>query len=76
MQVTIRKLASKKQETIPVNENEIGMTLLEFLKLKGFPIASSCSGKGICKKCVFNKAQLSCEIKVSSIKDKIQIDYL
>jgi len=60
-----------------------GKSLLELLRLNSIPIASSCYGEGICKKCVINDGIISCQIFVKDfIKDSkihnniIIIDYL
>lgn len=40
---------------------DLRMTLLEFLRAQSIPVASSCAGDGVCLKCVFNGAELSCQ---------------
>lgn len=45
-------------------------SLMDFLRSIGIPIASSCYGEGVCKKCLINEDIVSCQLKV---KDFIQI---
>lgn len=73
----IYKVASNsKIEFIP-NKDELNLDLLTYLrKLKKLPIASSCNGVGVCKKCVCNTDQLLCKILVKDSPKQIKIDYL
>lgn len=41
--------------------------LLNFLLENNYTIASSCSGEGKCKKCIFNKDQLSCQLQIKTL---------
>lgn len=77
--------ASAKAYSLQASPAHADMSLLDFLRSHGLPIASSCSGKGKCRKCVFNTDKLSCEIKVKDFikgvtegvtEDVIEIDYL
>jgi Na+-transporting NADH:ubiquinone oxidoreductase subunit NqrF len=57
------------------------LSILEFLRKEKIPIASSCFGEGICKKCVFNGDQLGCQINLKDLFNQstqavIEIDYL
>ena len=38
--------------------------LMDFLRARGIPIASSCGGDGVCQKCVINTDLLSCQFTV------------
>lgn len=38
--------------------------LMDFLRSKGIPIASSCGGDGVCRKCVVNGDNLSCQLSL------------
>ncbi|MBY0518296.1 MAG: 2Fe-2S iron-sulfur cluster binding domain-containing protein [Bacteriovoracaceae bacterium] len=61
--IRVRGLASGKI----VGEYEVtdpGEFLMFFLMQQGLPIASSCAGDGVCKKCVVNGDRLSCQIRV------------
>lgn len=53
-------------------------TLIEFLRRHQLPIASSCHYNGVCQKCTFNKNQLSCQLKISDLKNDLEMifDYL
>ena len=57
------------------------LSLLEFLRQEKIPIASSCYGEGVCKKCVVNKDQLACQVYLNQLFLKgprvvIEISYL
>ena len=64
--------------------SDLNKTLLNFLSEKGYPIASSCKGQGVCAQCRFNENLLSCQINVSQILDycrensnyEVKISYL
>ncbi len=38
--------------------------LMSFLQGHGLPVASSCDGEGVCRKCVVNGELLSCQVTV------------
>ena len=78
-QITIIAKASNTVISIPVKAEELNMSVLEFLRSHSIPIASSCDGEGICKKCKINGLILSCEITVDEIIKnslKVEVDYL
>ena len=62
------------------------ISLMDFLRNNGVPVASSCYGEGVCKKCVVNKDILSCQIRIldfisntdsqETSNIQIEIDYL
>ncbi len=62
--ITVYGRASQKiVATLEIDhESEI---LMFFLMRKGLPIASSCAGDGVCKKCVINQDILSCQVTVA-----------
>lgn len=62
--LTIKGSASQKSTTLTPLSSELELSLMDFLIKHGFTIASSCSGEGICKKCVVNDDLISCQIKV------------
>lgn len=71
--------ASKNKLEIPVRDSELSMSLLDFLRLNQLPVASSCSGEGVCKKCIVNKNILSCMTTVERAMIElgdIEIEYL
>lgn len=47
-------------ETITLRNEDLDKTILEFLQHYKVPIASSCMGEGVCKKCIINDNILSC----------------
>ena len=59
--------ASKNENTITVQQVDLKLTLLEFLMQHGIPVASSCAGEGVCRKCVYDGNQLSCEISLETL---------
>jgi Na+-transporting NADH:ubiquinone oxidoreductase subunit NqrF len=81
LQITIVGLASQKQTTINVSENDLEKNLLVWLRENQIHIASSCSGEGVCKKCVIQKDWLSCKFTLKTFFErepsgKIFISYL
>jgi Na+-transporting NADH:ubiquinone oxidoreductase subunit NqrF len=74
--------ASKKIILSRIINNEIAQTnCMEWLILNKITIASSCNGSGVCKKCVINNNQLSCQLKLFEIANSegqisINISYL
>lgn len=80
MQLQIIGSASGQKSFIEVGKDEYDSTLLEFLRSHGFPIASSCSGRQQCRKCVLNTDILSCDITVeeflSTHGNTIKVGYL
>lgn len=75
-EIIVKGRASKKSWCFPVNKKEYALTLLEFLESKNMPIASSCSGQGVCRRCIFNNDRLACEEKLKDISFDVEIDYL
>jgi ferredoxin len=71
--------ASLREYELEVTADDLALTVLEFLQKHQFPIASSCSGEGICRKCIINQNILSCMEKVSEWlkrNKKIEVSYL
>ena len=71
--------ASNRKISLNVTNEDLELTLLEYLRKQNFPVASSCDGEGVCKKCIINGDVLSCKIKVSEMiaqKLEINVDYL
>ncbi len=61
LEVIIFGQASHTQiKKISLTESDLEKTILEFLQENKIPVASSCMGEGICKKCVINGNILSC----------------
>lgn len=49
----IKGLASGKEvKTIEVTTQQLEANLMDFLLFYKIPVASSCSGKGVCQKCI------------------------
>lgn len=75
--IIIKGLASSKTREIEVTDDDLDKSLLSFLSSKGIPVASSCSGKAKCHKCVFNEEILSCDEKVKDwIGEEIRFGYM
>lgn len=80
------KASNKTVRTIGINyvqyEANKHKTLMQFLIENQIRIASSCSGEGVCKKCVVNDQLISCQITLEEfLKNEnnakiITIDYL
>ena len=77
--LNIKGLASGKNHQITVQPFELTNPHMNFLMSHSFHIASSCSGEGVCKKCIVNKTIISCQITVQDflkVSDTVLIDYL
>jgi hypothetical protein len=60
LQITLKGLASQNVWIFKVSDEDLDLTLMDFLRKNQMMIASSCSGAGICKKCVIQDEILSC----------------
>lgn len=80
MQLTINGLASKNIFQVSLADSDLQKTMLNLLREKEIPIASSCRGERICHKCVINDDLLSCAITVSDFIFKhgniVDVSYL
>jgi hypothetical protein len=77
--LTVQGLASQKESSLIVTVDDLTLSLIDFLIKNQIPVASSCSGEGICKKCVINEEILSCQITVKEFllkKINVKINYL
>jgi Na+-transporting NADH:ubiquinone oxidoreductase subunit NqrF len=75
--ITLILGASKKKVTLTANSFQKEESLMDFLHQQNYPITSSCRGLGICKKCLVNESQLSCQIKLKDCHNKeFKISYL
>lgn len=58
--IVVQGLASgRKLGQWPVQDPQ--QKLMAFLREHGIPVASSCDGEGVCRKCVVNGECLSCQ---------------
>lgn len=77
---SLKGIASNKEQNLKFQEYDMSKTVLEFLLEKEIPIASSCSGKGVCKRCKVNGEYLACNYTVKrfikEIGNTIEIDYI
>ncbi len=78
MQITIHGIASSKKFKLNITPKDLELSLLSFLRKNSIPMASSCDGDGVCKKCVFNETLFGCQIKVKQwdLTKPISISYL
>jgi uncharacterized 2Fe-2S/4Fe-4S cluster protein (DUF4445 family) len=78
--IKLKGLSSGRTIPLSVKLNDEALTVLEFLRNNGQPIASSCRGEGVCKLCSINKDVLSCKINVRDFLDLhgsiIEVPYL
>jgi len=82
--ISIIGLASNSLvKKIEIKSEDLNLTLMEYLRRENIPIASSCYGEGICKKCVVKLGEveeLSCLISVKKLLEMkiltISISYL
>ncbi len=76
----VHGLASGREHG-PWQAPEENTLLMDFLRAHGIPVASSCAGDGVCRKCVVNGEVLSCQLTVEQfLKDYpsgvVEIGYL
>ncbi len=81
MQIEIKGLASGQSLFINFEDRDLEQNLLIFLRSKGITIASSCDGKGVCRKCTIQNDWLTCEMTLEEFfqrqnDKKIIINYL
>lgn len=65
MQITITGTASQKKYVFIVTQQDLELTLLNFLLNHNLPMAYSCHGKQVCEKCIVNDSILSCSLTVA-----------
>jgi hypothetical protein len=66
-------LASGSSRFLTYDKSDLSVNLLLYLRAQNIMIASSCSGEGVCKKCVIQNDWLSCMLTVEEFL-KIQPD--
>jgi ferredoxin len=81
LQIKIYGLASGKIQHFDVSHIDWDQSVLNFLIEKKIPIAYSCKGQFICKRCKINGGKvLACELKIKNIIEdyhsEISIDYI
>lgn len=82
--IIVRGLASAREVArLEAMEDELELTLMEFLRAHKIPVASSCFGEGVCRKCVVKSGEvefLSCLITVKTFlleyDSTVSISYL
>lgn len=68
--LTIKGMASNREiANITIDDKELSITLLELLAKHAIPVASSCKGDGVCRKCIATTNEdeviLTCQKKVN-----------
>ena len=63
-EITLFGESSKQQYVLKLKTENLDQILMNFLRERNIPIASSCSGEGVCRKCVVTKNILSCSLTV------------
>lgn len=78
MQIILIGKASGKKKKISIANPLSYNSILDLFKSIDIPIASSCNGVGQCKKCITSDGRLSCQIKLSDLRneEEIEFDYL
>ncbi len=78
--IRIDGLASGKSWDFNITQEDLELNVLNFLRLKQLPVASSCDGEAICRLCIINDDILACNTLVKDIISKynsnITINYL
>lgn len=72
--------ASGRKIELKFNKKNLQQSLMHFLQQNSIPIASSCRGEGVCKKCQVMENVLSCQISLENYLNTcgstVEIDYL
>lgn len=68
------KASQKKVGEFPITDPT--ENLLFFLMRHNVPVASSCAGDGVCKKCLTSDGELSCRLSVGELTGPVSFDYL
>lgn len=79
--IEVNGLASGRKYELTVTPEDMQENLLKWLRSKEITIASSCDGKGVCKKCDIQNGWLTCELTLESFlkrqpDGKIFVGYL
>jgi Na+-transporting NADH:ubiquinone oxidoreductase subunit NqrF len=77
--IRLKGLASGQEWELKAQSQD--ENLLDFLKSKNIPIASSCNGEGVCKKCVIQNEILTCQISIKEFivtypNQAVEVSYL
>ncbi len=67
---------ASNKELINDQLSNIDVNLMEWLRSKKIPLASSCNGEGICKKCVINTDILACKVNLSDLVNAQNLIYI
>ena len=81
MQLQLRGKASGKTQIFELEAKDLEKSVLDFLRERGTPMASSCNGRQQCNKCLFNTNKLGCATTIAELRHEkpplyIEIDYL
>ena len=68
--IILEGVASSKKKYLRLKDrDDLKLSLLSYLESCNIPIASSCNGEGICKKCIVGDDLLSCQINLKDFLD-------
>lgn len=65
---------SLKKIILKISDTDYSKNLMIYLREHNIPIASSCRGEEICKKCIVSNSVLSCSLTVREYLDKYGAD--
>lgn len=68
--IEIIGLASGRTTLLEYSDSELNENLMDWLRKNKITIASSCDGKGVCKKCHIQNGWLSCELTLTGLIEK------
>lgn len=54
-------------KNLSFSRSQFDITLMDFLRESGLPIASSCKGKGQCRICLVSKSILACSVTLKGL---------
>jgi ferredoxin len=78
--ININGIASGRlYKSVEFDDSKLELSLMDFLHQNDIPIASSCSGEGVCEKCIVNGDILSCQLSLKEFLEKfkeVQVSYL
>jgi Na+-transporting NADH:ubiquinone oxidoreductase subunit NqrF len=78
--ITLYGKASDSSKYLRYTQEDLKLTVLEYLQKQDVPIASSCKGRAACHRCKINDEILACDITleefINNYNKKIIIDYL
>jgi hypothetical protein len=74
----LKGLASNTLTTLSIQDDQLNKTVMSFLQENLVPVASSCGGVGVCKKCIDSEGMLLCQVTLKDYlasKKEIGLSY-